>query len=93
MKLGRAGEICRVELVSEIRSAVAHADVRTFRTDNANGSKCDVVIHGAASKRIAYCIQHERNNDCEGAARVCCALDLASLESLDHESAPIGAGV
>lgn len=67
-------ELCRVELVSEI-SGDAGSVARSYRARNADESICDVTVFQAKLRRTAICQRHQKNDDCEGAARVLCAID------------------
>ena len=75
-KAVRFDELCRVELVSEIKSDDGSHAVATYRSNNVNATTCDIIVTQGPLGTNAFCIQHNRSDDCEGAARVICALDF-----------------
>jgi hypothetical protein len=72
-----AAELCRVELVAEIRSSHAHP-LQTYRVTNADGSICDLVVAHNGLRKTAWCVQHAKWDDCEGTARLHCSIDFAT---------------
>lgn len=68
-------ELCRAELISEIQGSAGRRQWRSYRSTNADESHCDVTVSLGPVGRSAFCLRHQKSNDCEGAARVLCVID------------------